>query len=150
MSERRRGRDLTMATFVYNGCEYEVDVDAELHIDRDVLSESFRDQPGKMAWYGAVFAAATTRVDECKLALAVTTARVAARLRSTPNDKGKTPSEAAITSQLPAEQEVIEAEQRLIEARRQEGVLRAVKEAFQHRRDMLIQIGYDARIEMRT
>lgn len=148
--KRVRERSTTTALFVYGETEYEVDVDAELKIDRGDIQKCFMDQPGKYAWYSTVHAAAMTYVDRCKLELAITESKTASRLRSQADSKGKVPSEAAIDKILPGEPEVIAAHEKLIKAEEQEGVLRAVKEAFQHRRDMLIQMGYDLRLEQRT
>jgi hypothetical protein len=153
MAETKRGK--TRARFVYNGIEYDVDVDAELDVDRENLFEQYRKQPGAYAFYASAYAAAQMEVGRSELSLAVAQSRAADRLRHIPvgtdsKGKPKDPSEAFIDKELPRQQEVIEAKEALINARGQEAVLRALKEAFQHRRDMLIQIGYDQRVEMRT
>jgi len=151
MSEKKvKARGLLQAVFEYGDTEYTLNVDAELKIDRGNIQDCFMDQPGKYAWYATVYAAASTNVDRCKLNVEIVKSQVASRLRSMIDSKGKAPSEAKVDKILPGEQEVIEAEEKLIEAKRQEGLLRAVKEAFQHRRDMLIQMGYDLRLEHRT
>jgi hypothetical protein len=150
MAKTSRVRGLSQVVFVYGDTEYTLEVDSELKIDRGNIQECFMDQPGKYAWYSAVYAAASTRVDEAKLRLEIVKSRVSSKLRSRVDGKGKAPAESAIEKMLPGEEEVITAEENLIEAKRQEGVLRAVKEAFQHRRDMLIQMGYDLRMEQRS
>lgn len=153
MAETKRGK--THARFVYNGLEYDVDVDAELDVERDNLFEHFRKQPGAYAFYASSYAAAQMEVERAELQLSIAQSRAADRLRHTPvgtdsKGKPKDPSEAFIDKELPRQQEVIDAKEALINARGQEAVLRALKEAFQHRRDMLIQIGYDTRVELRT
>jgi hypothetical protein len=150
MARQSRERGKSVAVFEHGDTEYTVDVDAELHIDRGDIQKCFVDQPGKYAWYATIYAAALTNVDRCKLELEVTKSRVASGMRSSVDSKGKVPSEATIDKLLPGDEEVIAAEEKLISAKHQEGVLRAVKEAFQHRRDMLIQLGYDLRLEQRT
>lgn len=153
MSEAKRG--ITRIQFVYNGVEYDVDVDGELAVDRENLQLDFGEQAGKYAFYATAYAAAQMAVEHAELDLAIMKSQAAARLRATPvgtdsKGKPKDPSEAFIDKELPRQQEVIEAQRAIIKAKTQEGMLRAIKEALQHRRDMLIQLGYDTRLEMRT
>lgn len=153
MTQHRRGN--TRIQFVYNNIEYDVDVDAELSVDRGNLGQEFGEQAGKYAFYATAYAAAQMAVERADLHLSIAESQAANRLRMTPTEtdakgKCKVPSEAFIKAELPRQQEVIEAKEELIKARMQESMLRSIKEAMQHRRDMLIQIGYDTRVEMRT
>jgi hypothetical protein len=153
MPESKRGPNKIQ--FVYHGMEYDVDVDAELSVDRENLAKDFMEQAGKYAFYAAAYAAAQMAVEQADLDLAIAKSQTAARLRATPlgtdsKGKPKDPSEAYIDKELPRQEEVISAQHTLIKAKAQEAHLRAIKEAFQHRRDMLIQLGYDTRVELRT
>ena len=153
MVQTRRGK--TKARFVYEGIEYDVDVDSELDVVRENLFNEFKEQPGKYAFYAAAYAAAQMAVERASINVSIAESQASARLRATPvgtdsKGKPKDPSEAFIKSELPRQKEVTDAVDKLVDARGQEAVLRALKEAFQHRRDMLIQIGYDTRVELRT
>jgi hypothetical protein len=143
------GRGRNVAKIDYNGLRYEIDIDSELSINREDLPTGYADQPGKYAWYATVYVAAQLRVERMRMRLEVVQSTVAAKLRSKLDDKGKPPSEASIKSQLPSNPEVMAAQEDHLRAIEEEGVVRAVKEAFVHRRDMLIQMGADVRAEQR-
>ena len=131
----------------HDGASYEIDISAETAIDPQNLEEAFTTHPGAYAWFATVHAAALYVMDKAKLQLDVVKSEVSAEFRGQLNDKGKPYSETAITSMLDSEHRVVEASRALIEAKRQESILRAVREAFAHRRDCLIQLGANERME---
>jgi hypothetical protein len=140
----------TEITVLHKGQNYPINVDEEINIDPLNFQDACYDQPGKFAWYSAVHAGAMTLVDRTKRSLEVTKGRVATRFRGTKDvNTGKTFSETAIDKLLDTDPEVIEAYERYVSAQEQEYLLKAVKEAFVHRRDMLTQIGADRRQELR-
>jgi len=172
MSETVPGRGKNTVTVVKGQTNYEIDIDAELAIDEQDIKSCYIDQAGKFAWYAVVHAAAMRRVDDLKTGLDVVRAGVdvakaeaSARLkeemteRSTDTkgkEKIKLPSMAAIEAVRDASPEVVEAREAvtqaqkdLVAARYDQEVVKAVKDAFVHRRDMLIQMGADARMEQR-
>lgn len=166
------GRGKNEVSVVHRGTQYTIDIDAELAIDEQDIKSCYIDQAGKFAWYAVVNAAAMKRVDDLKTELDVVRAEVdvakagaSARLKEemterTKDAKGKEkiklPAQNAIEAILDSQPEVKSArervadvQKRLVQAKYEQEVVRAVKEAFTHRRDMLIQMGADARMEQR-
>ncbi len=136
-------------TVVHEGNRYKIDIDKEISIDQQDLMTAFLDQAGKYAWYATVHSAAVSRVERLERKSKVVRSMVADRMRRMKGEDGKKISETEIGSRLDSDPEVVKAEEEVMDARSQEGVLRAVKEAFVHRRDMLTQIGADVRQEKR-
>ena len=132
---------------VYNETEYDIDVDAEMALNPNDLESSFLDHAGKYAFYAVVHAHAQGAVDDAKHQLEMAKATEGSRLRGVKDDKGKAPSEKRIELMLEEQEEVIKARKAYNEAKRQEAILKAVREAFVHRRDMLIQLGASERVE---
>ena len=150
VSEIRTKRFPNKVSVTHDGLNYEIDINEEISIDPQNLPAVFSEHPGKFAWYATVHAAAQYVVDQAKLTLDVLRSEVAARLRAITDGKGKKPSEALIASALEGDEQVKDAQRSLIEAKRQEAVLKALREAFTHRRDMLIQLGASEREEKRS
>lgn len=168
-----KGRGPNRIDVVHDGTKYEIDVDAELAIDEQNIRDCYIDQAGKFAWYAVVHAAAMRRVDMLKMRvdvlraeIDVAKAKAKERLKgeltekSEPDKKGnvkiKLPSQAAIDAVADSQPEVInaraavsKAQQSLVDARYEQEVVKATKDAFVHRRDMLIQMGADVRQEQR-
>lgn len=124
----------------YLGSVYEIDIDAELRVDPQNVQDALLKQPGLYAWYATVHAATQSIVEKAKLDLDVLRARTDEKVRKEAAASGTKVTESSIPLSIDRDPEVVKASQALIEARRQEGVLRAVREAFTHRRDMLIQL----------
>jgi hypothetical protein len=170
-----KGRGLNEISVVHGGTKYVIDVDAELVIDEQDIKSCYIDQAGKFAWYAVVHAAAMRRVDTLKMRvdvlradIDVAKAKANDRLKkemtitSVVGAKGKekekisVPSQSAIDAVVDAAAEVIEARsavdaarKSLVDARYEQEVVKATKDAFVHRRDMLIQMGADVRQEQR-
>lgn len=161
-----KGRGRNVVSVVHNGTKYEIDVDAELAIDEQDIKSCYIDQAGKFAWYAVVHAAAMRRVDSLKMRSDVLRAEVDVakakandRLKkemTEANEKKKPPSQSAIDAVVDSAKEVVEARaavakvrNSLVEARYEQEVVKATKDAFVHRRDMLIQMGADVRQEQR-
>ena len=170
-----KGRGKNEISVVHDDTKYVIDVDAELAIDEQNIKDCYIDQAGKFAWYAVVHAAAMRRVDTLKVRVDVLRADVDVakakandRLKkemTTPSmvgAKGKekekiaVPSQSAIDAVVDAATEVIEArsavdaaKKSLVNARYEQEVIKATKDAFVHRRDMLIQMGADVRQEQR-
>lgn len=170
-----KGRGKNVVTVIHNDIKYEIDVDAELAIDEQNIKDCYIDQAGKFAWYAVVHAAAMRRVDSLKMRVDVlradidvakananvrlkkemtTTSMVGAKGKE--KEKITVPSQSAIDAVVDAAKEVVEArsavdaaKKSLVEARYEQEVVKATKDAFVHRRDMLIQMGADVRQEQR-
>ena len=166
MSDVVKGRGSNEVTVVHRGTKYEIDIDAELSIDEQNIKSCYIDQAGKYAWYAAAFAAAMRRVDDLKINLDivqadvnVAKAKAVDRLKremQAADPKKKVPAMNAIEAILDSQPEVvdarnavIDAQKKLVSAKYDQEVVKAVKDAFTHRRDMLIQMGADARMEQR-
>lgn len=164
-TETVTGRGKNEVVMVHDGVRYAIDIDAELGIDEQNIKDCYIDQAGKFAWYAVVHAAAMRRADQAKMALDlaraeidVAKARAAARLKGemTSEKSGKPPAQNAIDAILDSQPEVVKAraevtaaQEALTQAHYEQEVVRAVKDAFTHRRDMLIQLGADTRQEQR-
>ncbi len=172
-TKTQKGRGKSEITVVHDGTKYVIDLDAELAIDEQNIRDGYLDQAGKFVWYAVIHAAAMKRVDTLKVKVDVIRAGVDVakaqaneRLKkemtetSEPDKKGnvkiKLPSQSAIDAVIDSAPEVIDAraavskaQQALVDARYEQEVVKAAKDAFVHRRDMLIQMGADARQEQR-
>ena len=167
-----KGRGKNVVTVIHNEIKYEIDIDAELAIDEQDIKSCYIDQAGKFAWYAVVHAAAMRRVDTLKMRVDVLRAEIDVakananvRLKeemtkTTTAAKGKekitVPSQSAIDAVVDSAKEVVEARatvakarESLVGARYEQEVIKATKDAFVHRRDMLIQMGADVRMEQR-
>lgn len=161
-----KGRGRNVITVVHDNTRYEIDVDAELAIDEQDIKSCYIDQAGKFAWYAMVYAGAMKRVDTMKMRLDVLRAEVdVAKARANnrikeemteAHEKKKPPSQSAIDAVIDSAKEVVEAraavteaQQALVDARYEQEVVKSAKDAFVHRRDMLIQMGADVRQEQR-
>lgn len=161
-----KGRGSNVISIVRESTRYEIDVDAELAIDEQDIKTCYVDQAGKFAWYAVVHAAAMKRVDTLKMRVSVLRAEIDVakakandRLKkemTEAHDKKKAPSQSAIDAVVDSAKEVVEArtavakaQQSLVDARYEQEVVKATKDAFVHRRDMLIQMGADVRQEQR-
>lgn len=169
----QEGRGRNEISVVHDGTKYVIDIDAELAIDEQNIRDCYIDQAGKFTWYAVVHAAAMRRVDTLKMrvdvmradidvAKATANVRLKAEMTETsaPDKKGdvkiKLPSQAAIEAVLESQKEVVDAraavakaQKSLVEARYDQEVVKATKDGFVHRRDMLIQMGADVRQEQR-
>lgn len=167
-----KGRGPNEVTIVHDGVRRIIDVDAELNVDEQDIRTEYIAQAGKFAWYAVVHAAAMKRTDNAKMALDiaradidVAKAKANERLKEEMTvrekdkkgvEKIKLPSQTSIDALLESQPEVKEAranvlvsQQAYTQAHYEQEVVRAVKDAFVHRRDMLIQLGADTRMEQR-
>ena len=170
-----KGRGRNEILVIHDGTKYTIDVDAELAIDEQDIKSCYIDQAGKFAWYAVVHAAAMRRTDTMKMrvdvlrpGVDVAKAKANSRLKDEMTTttmvgaKGKekekitVPSQSAIDAVVDSASEVVEArsvvaqaQKSLVDARYEQEVIKATKDAFVHRRDMLIQMGADVRQEQR-
>ncbi len=117
-------------------------------IDLIDLERTLQEHPGLRAWVGAAYETARIREEEAKWGLTKAKARafIEAKKELDP-DTGKWKSVATLEAERDLSEEVNDATNELHEAQALRGSLRAISDALQDRRDMLIQISARQRQE---
>ena len=159
-----KGRGQNEVTIVHDGVRRVIDIDAELAIDEQNIKSDYINQAGRFAWYAVVYAAAMRRTDKAKMVLdmarndiELAKATATSRLKEEiTKEKGKPPAQNAIDAIIDSQPEVVKAraavakaQEGYVQAHYEQEVVRAVKESFVHRKEMLISLGADARQEQR-
>jgi len=134
--------------------------ESDVRIDEVNLDASFRGQAGLFAHYAVIRAEAMRVAAGKSILLDVTKAQIDKTIRDRiadeaaqaaiddPKGKFSKPTETAIFSEVTCSPAYLTARKALIEAEAMEELARNALEAFKQRRDMLIQLGADARHEM--
>lgn len=113
------------------------------------LSGAMMEQAPLFARYGLLAAQASRQVDDLKLMLEVTEAKVYRKLRDEAAATGAKTTEAQLEKAVLVHPQVIEVKKALNEARQIEAKAKTAAEAMRHRRDMLVQTGLISREEMK-
>jgi hypothetical protein len=126
----------------------EKEVDEDLKIDVNDLSTGFSTQAAIFVHYGRKQAAAERQSAVKKLLIETTHAQLDRKIREEAAAAGKKTTENGIEQEIATNPIFIKAKMEHIEADSIETANRITVEAFRQRKDMLIQLGADARQEM--
>jgi len=156
----KRKRKKTKATAVLVGGEwkweedtteadrYEAEFQADLEIHPEALSEDFAQQPAKFAYWSALAERAEAKVRMLDFRLTVLEAETDAAIRKAATLRGEKTTEAGIKEEIRRNPKVQEVKNDLLTATLNAGVLKVARDAFYHRKDMLIQLGAQMRTEL--
>lgn len=122
--------------------------DKDAQINPSDLTNAMIEQSGHRIHYGRIAAQATHQVDNLKLALKVKEAVVDKAIRDAAAEEGRKITEAMVEKEVSRHPEVIQLQKAINEAKLIQGIANAAVEAFEHRKDMLIQLGARERKEM--
>ena len=120
----------------------------ELLISEDTINEDLKDQPSYFAWYAVLHEKVIEEASKLKMALELLEAGLADEIRKAAALAGeKKPTEKYISEQILLNLAYQEAQLNLISTQKNLGVLKSVKEAFNHRKDMLITLASNMRAQ---
>jgi len=113
------------------------------------LSDAMMEQASLLVHYGVQSSRASRQVDDLKMLLEVTEAKVYRRIRDEVAAKGEKVTEAQLEKLVATHPQVIEVKKALNEAKQIEANAKIAVEAFRHRKDMLVSQGLLAREELK-
>lgn len=122
---------------------------SDASIDANNLSEEFANQASTFGHYGAMVAAALKQQGAKELMLEIVRAKLDKAVRDAAADEGKKITEVAIENEIIRNTEYVNAKKELIEAKSIYKMLDLFVEGMRQRKDMLVQMGADAREEMK-
>lgn len=111
------------------------------------LDSAFMNQASLFAHYGSLHADAAYQVDAFKMALETTESSVYKILRDDFAKRAEKPTEAFLEKLVASHERVKAMKMAYNKAKRVEAICKSAVDSFRHRRDMLIQAGFAARVE---
>lgn len=120
----------------------------DLHFSPHNLNDAMIQQASMIAHYGELAADAARQVDSLKMLLESAEAVAYQTIRKDIIATGERVTEAQLEKMVVSHKSVVGLKRALADARRVEAVTKSAVEGFRHRRDMLIQLGAQARAEM--
>jgi hypothetical protein len=125
----------------------ELDPDSELSISEETINDDLKNQPSLFAFYAVMQENMEADVAEKKLHLDALEAMLDEMYRTEAAKSGTKITETLLANKIHINQEYIDAASLLNKAKHEANVLRAIKEAFQHRKDMLITLASNMRAQ---
>lgn len=132
-------------TLVLGDQTHELNPDAELKLAEETINDDLKNQPSLFAFYAVMHEAAEAEVAECKLALETVEAMIDEKIRSEFVASGTKATEALISNRVRLDESYQESVIAYNRAKAQSGKLRAIKDAFIHRKDMLVTLASNMR-----
>lgn len=120
---------------------------ADLEIDQIQLDTCMMRQPGLFAYYASLHAKAEHQFAKLEQLLEIHEARIDKEIRNRGASAGMKVTEAQIKAEILADPRYIKYKTAANEARMVMTLCKSGTEAFRHRRDMLIQVGFNQREE---
>ena len=124
-----------------------LDPDEELKLSEETINEDLKSQPARYAFYAVMQEAAEGEVADAKLNLDATEAALDDAFRTEAAKTSTKITEANISNKIKLDEEYTAAVIALNKAKKQAGTLRAIKEAFVHRKDMLVTLASNMRAQ---
>ena len=137
-------RDFEKFKVSLEGKEFECDPENELLSSEENINDDLKNQPGWYAWYAVLQEKADHELQESKLMLEIFGAELDAKIRSTHESL----TEKKITAMILMDEDYHMARRMVNDSKHKVGVLKAVKESFDHRKDMLITLASNMRKQM--
>jgi len=127
------------------GKEYSLNYMEELKCSEDTINEDLKDQPALFAWYAVLQELAEAAYQEAKAALDMIVANLDAEIRQELLKKGKF-TETMVRNAIILHKDYQEANKHVIEIKKTLGLIKGIKEAFYHRKDMLVSLASNMRV----
>lgn len=125
------------------------DLKGKLAYSNADLSQAMSEQASLFAHFGVLLARSSKQVDDIKILIENTEARVDREIRTAMAVLGEKVTETIIERKIARHPQVVAFKRALNEAKQIEAVAKTTLEAFRHRRDMLVQQGATSREEMK-
>lgn len=150
-------------TVSMSGKQYTQDLAADLKINVDDINESYVDQPSKYAWWAVLAAQARAKADRIKSAIdkqdeyirKTLTGELDAKVREELELDGEKVTESKVTNGIYKHAQYVEELAKLhalrdeyVEANEDASILEAAKDAMNQRKEMLISLGAQLRVDM--
>jgi hypothetical protein len=129
----------------FGGETYSVNYREELRCSEETINENLKDQPSFFAYYAVLAELADEALAETKLALEVTESVLDAKVREELTRAGTKATETMIRGKIVLDESYLAAVSQVNTLKKNVGVLKAIKEAFNHRKDMLVTLGANMR-----
>lgn len=129
---------------------YETNFQKDVEISRETVSKNMIEQPSLFAWYAVLTEMVEREVNDRKLELAILGAKTFDRFKTEGLDAGEKITDKRIDSLVKQDDDYIAAVAILDATEGHHGILKAITKAFDHRKDMLINLGSFMRAEMDT
>lgn len=127
---------------------HELDPQNELRMSEDTINEDLKNQPSYYAFYAVLEEIAEGEYNSARLELDMLLATLDKLYRDkAANTPGSKLTETQLTNQIRLDSQFLEATTKVNENRKNYGVLRAIKESFSHRKDMLIALASNMRAQ---
>jgi len=129
------------------GRDYAFDITKELAIDINDLNKELSEQPGKYAFWSALSTALEDEYARLKLVVQSKKAERYKQIKQKLLDENKKVTEAQLENELASDPEILQLEQLIIEKERDRNIVRAIRDAFVQRKDSLVTIALNMRVE---
>lgn len=129
---------------------FEPDYMAELEVARETINKNLTEQPGYFAFYAVLSELCEREYRSAKLELELTEAELDSQIREEFREKKERITEAQIVTEIHLQEAYLKAVMKVNEWRKNAGVVKAVREAFAQRKDMLITLASNMRMERDT
>ena len=120
------------------------------HIDEDALNDEYSRLPSDMAYFSELYAEAKKAFAAAKLDRDITRSRLRLVARETIEVSGKRATESMVDAAVELDPQWLEVKTTEIECQAKTLRLYGVLESLRFKRDMLIQLGAQARAEMKS
>jgi len=128
---------------------YQTNHQEELKMARETLDEDMMEQASTYAWYAVLEAMLGEVVGTLKLELNVLEAQLYSNYKKKAlEEPGAKVTDKAIDSEVKRDEDYMAAFLMLNEAKKNEGIFKAITKAFEHRKEMLTNLGHKIRKEM--
>jgi len=125
----------------------ELNPDAELKLAEETINDDLKNQPSLYAFYAVMHEAAEAVVADRKLSLETLEAMLDETVRAEAATAGTKVTETMIVNRIRLKEDYLDAVIALNKAKAQSGKLRAIKDAFVHRKDMLVTLASNMRAQ---
>jgi hypothetical protein len=125
------------------GKEYDLAYEDQLKLSEETINEDLKNQPSLFAWYAVLAELADADVNTAKFNLELTESTLDGEIRAL----GQKLTETQIGSQVKLKEAYITARGHYLETKRNEGILRSIKEAFSQRMAAVIALASNMRAQ---
>jgi hypothetical protein len=139
--------DLTRMEIIIGGNQVELDPQFELKMDETTINDDLKKQPSLFAWYAVLEELAEKDFAEAKLTVDLVSASLDQSYREKAVQSNTKLTETQLINQIRLDNQFLDATAKVNECRKNVGVLRALKEAFGQRKDMLITLASNMRAQ---
>jgi len=129
---------------VIEGTPYKLDYQKELACSEETINDDLKDQPSHFAWYAVLAEIAQAELAEAKVTLDLAEASLDAKFRA--EAEART-TETMIKNKIKLDPIFTAAQENYNTLRKNVGILGAIKDAFYHRKDVLIALASNMRVQ---